>query len=120
MDAQMLEDFKNDYDWQSAFHEAVHHSCKSYDEKDRGPIEQVVRLIAWAAGENDEADWLAIVEMEREGDRFAVMAAGCDYTGWDCRAGGSIDYYPSEAVAKSSITPEQARRLALPHDADPA
>jgi hypothetical protein len=115
--ATSLEDFKADYDWRSAFHEAVYHSCGSYDVI--GPIENVTRVIHSIEGENDEADWLAIVEWSGPEGKFAVMSAGCDYTGWDCRAGGSIDFYESAAVALSSLTPEQARRLGLPHDATP-
>jgi hypothetical protein len=116
-----LEDFKSDFDWQHAFYEAFHGADgPSYDAPpgERGPIENVVRVIHSIAGENDEAAWLAVVEWSGEQGAFAVMEAGCDYTGWDCQASGAIDYYPSLEVALSSLTPEQARRLGLPHDAD--
>jgi hypothetical protein len=105
--ATALEDFKADGDWQNAF-----------GAKHRGPIENVTRVIYAAEGENDEDDWLAVVEWSGDEGRFAVMSAGCDYTGWDCQASGTIEFYPSEATALSDLTPEQAKRLGLPHDAD--
>lgn len=45
------------------------------------------KLISSIEGERDNQDWVCVVKM-KDG-RFASVRAGCDYTGWDCRSGGS-------------------------------
>lgn len=80
-----LEEFKADYNWQCAFHEAVY-GCYSYDAADSNdpatnPIMGVTEVIASSEGERDERSWIAVVKM-MDG-RYAVVDAGCDYTGWD-------------------------------------
>jgi hypothetical protein len=112
--ANQLKDWKDDYDWKNAFSMAVDGIECPYDV--RGPIENVRRVIACDEGENDGAEWIAVVEWSD--GKFAVMAAGCDYTGWDCQAGGTIEFYDSEEVALVELTPEQAARLGVPHDAN--
>lgn len=49
--------------------------------------EDVAEILAMSEGENDEANWLMVVKL-KDG-RFSFLSAGCDYTGWDCQAGGS-------------------------------
>ena len=109
-----LDEFKQDYDWRAAFNEAVVGDYRSYSADERGephPIDNVTAVYAASVGENDERDWIAVVEWE--GKRFAVMRAGCDYTGWDCRAGGSIEYHDTlqQAVSKLTLTEEERQRL---------
>jgi len=117
-----LEEFKNDSDWQHAFYEAVYSTCgfNYMDQEDRGPIEYVEEVISCEVGENDGDEWIAIVCLkmpELPGGKFAIMAAGCDYTGWDCHASGVIEYYNTLGEAITELTPEQAHRLHYPHDA---
>jgi len=38
-------------------------------------------------GENDGANWIAWGQLHDR--RWFFVSAGCDYTGWDCRSGGS-------------------------------
>lgn len=45
-------------------------------------------VLASAEGENDGADWIALVILQD--DRFAFISAGCDYTGWGCQDGGRV------------------------------
>ena len=117
--------FKDNYDWQHAFYEAANGDCKSYDEI--GPIQHVEEVIACDEGENDGAEWIAIVKLVpetslhkniTENGPFAIIVAGCDYTGWDCQASGYIEYHESLEVALTDLTPEQASRLGYPHDAN--
>lgn len=54
--------------------------------------EDVEDIIAMSNGFNDGDDWLGVFYL-KDG-RFAFIKAGCDYTGWDCRAGG--DTYVSD------------------------
>ena len=41
------------------------------------------------------------------------MRAGCDYTGWDCRAGGKIEFYNTieEALSPLTLTVEERLRF---------
>lgn len=76
----------DDSDWKSVFHYAdgsegsptvvTDGSCTS-DCFDR---ESVARVIASALGENDGAQWIIVVLL-KDG-RYALVRAGCDYTGW--------------------------------------
>ena len=63
-----------DYDWQAAFEYA---SFK---------IEDVAEIHGSDDGENDGDEWVMWGRL-RDG-RWFYLHAGCDYTGWDCQAGG--------------------------------
>lgn len=67
--------------WNSDWGEAAEYA--SWNPKD------VAEVLAMDAGENDGANWLMVVKL-KDG-RFSFLSAGCDYTGWDCQAGGSSD-----------------------------
>ncbi len=43
--------------------------------------DDVVEIVAAEEGENDGADWLGVFHLSD--GRYAVLRAGCDYTGWD-------------------------------------
>ena len=102
-----VEDLKADPDWRHAFHEAQHG-----DDGD-GPsaLDDVVEIIAAIEGENDGADWLAIVRLSD--GRYAKMFAGCDYTGWDCQAAGNIEFYTTreELLSPNTLTAAERKRL---------
>jgi len=55
--------------------------------------DDVKGIVHCREGENDYANWLYVLEMND--GRFAYVTAGCDYTGWDCRAGGDVTYADS-------------------------
>lgn len=63
-----------DYNWTNAV------SCASWNPA------QVAEVIASSEGENDGANWLLVVKLAD--GRYSFLSAGCDYTGWDCQAGG--------------------------------
>ena len=46
----------------------------------------VAEVLAMSDGENDERDWIGLFRLHD--GRIAFLSAGCDYTGWDCQAGG--------------------------------
>ena len=77
------EEMRDDYDWRCAFYEAHHHTWGNCfgDVRDE-PIVNVTDVHYAAEGENDSEDWLAVVGWSGEEGPFAVMSAGCDYTGW--------------------------------------
>jgi hypothetical protein len=49
--------------------------------------DDVVEILVMSDGENDGPSWLGVFRL-RDG-RFAFLSASCDYTGWDCQAGGA-------------------------------
>lgn len=65
-----------DYDWEEAFKYATGFG-----------IDDVAEVGGHRDGENDGASWLMWGRL-KDG-RYFYLSAGCDYTGWDCQAGGS-------------------------------
>ncbi len=81
--------------------------------------QDVAEVVALSPGENDGKNWLCLGRL-RDG-RWFFLSAGCDYTGWDCRAWGTVNVGPSEYVVKKfSMGPEDRRRLGCPFKDDPA
>jgi len=93
----------NDYDWKCAFELCGSEPDKpGHNQPSIGPClgsaltgrvdleftrADVVEIIAIDDGEADERDWLGLFKLSN--GLFAFVAAGCDYTGWDCRSGGN-------------------------------
>jgi hypothetical protein len=48
----------------------------------------VAKIFNMREGENDGANWLIWGQLKDK--RYFYIKAGCDYTGWDCQAGGSV------------------------------
>lgn len=75
-------------------------------------LPDVARVIAHSEGENDGPDWVAVVELND--GRFGVVQAGCDYTGWDCRAGGFAWVAGSlDAIVQFGLGDQERSRLGL-------
>src|SRR6478735_8794661 len=49
----------------------------------------VAEIIAAVNGENDESEWLGVFRLND--GRFLLASGSCDYTGWDCQAGNSLE-----------------------------
>jgi hypothetical protein len=98
------EELLSNYDWRQAFAYAgdvydyasrdgqtygdpAVSSCIGTDTA-TGPVlrADVTEIVASSEGENDGPDWLIVVKVAD--GRYAYLTAGCDYTGWDCQAGG--------------------------------
>ncbi len=73
------------YDWEEAF---------AYFPANIGDISRVIKA---EEGENDGADWVVLAETSK--GQFLAARAGCDYTGWDCQAGGSGTLHNTEEDA---------------------
>ncbi len=75
-------------DWQNCIHgyklprSVVGNTCE-LTPFTRNDVKRIVGLVD---GCNDEEDWVGVFEL-LDG-RYAFLKAGCDYTGWDCQAGG--------------------------------
>lgn len=106
------DEIKQDWNWRQAFQEAINGGYgATYDDENPGPIAGVVEVICAESGENDGPEWIGVFLMDDH--RYAVVAAGCDYTGWDCQASGTVEYFQSvdAAVSKLSLGEEQRNRL---------
>lgn len=112
-----LEAFKKDYDWSEAFSPGnVKYSMALPDmpsEWNGNPIEAVTEILAQAAGENDEEEWVAVVRLGEPFFCYAVVSAWCDYTGWDCQSGGHVEciHSANAACSKMNLTDRQRERL---------
>jgi len=96
---EILEIFK-DYDWE----EAMQYASWSPD--------QVGEIIAAENGENDGCNWIMVVKL-KDG-RYSFLSAGCDYTGWDCQAGGhSTEYDNFDDLIRFGLGGEERDRLSL-------
>lgn len=95
----------DDYDWREAFSYAGEpHTCGGPNINavigDESVItepftrEDVAEIIAYDEGINDGPDWIIFGKLND--GRYFFLEAGCDYTGWDCQAGGyttvGLDY----------------------------
>lgn len=125
-DESKLDERIRGYDWECAFqccgpseedsgcYNAPKVSAALGEECDATPFGRadVARVIATSDGENDEANWIGLFKL-RDG-RYAFLSAGCDYTGWDCRSGGSAIVSRSLALlARSAIAAEERARLGI-------
>lgn len=116
-----LPDLLTDYDWSEVFGEGDGGNCD-------GPIQvvppganvastgvsraMVAEVIASVNGYNDGDQWIGLFRMTD--GRFLVAEGGCDYTGWECRAGNSLCVAASLADAvKYGLNPEQQARLGI-------
>ena len=89
------------YDWESAF---------SYFPVSR---DQIKRVIKSEEGANDGADWIILAETTH--GLFLAGRAGCDYTGWDCQAGGSGSLHSTEEAAiRMGLTRGERERFGYP------
>lgn len=70
---EQLERMRADYDWCEAM---------AY-----GPgWDACASVVAASEGQNDAYTWVAVFVLQD--GRYGFLEAGCDYTGWDCRADG--------------------------------
>ena len=94
------EQLQEDYDWQEAFGYADFN------------IDQVEEVIASYEGENDGDSWSLVAKL-RDG-RYGYVDAWCDYTGWDCQAGGDSEIKNTlEELQRWSLTSKLRRKLGL-------
>lgn len=108
-----------DYDWKEALG-IGHHIEPSFDPcpPDKGVamgfnVGMIDYIVAAANGENDAESWLSVMKL-KDG-RFIFADAGCDYTGWDCRGGSSIEIADDlNSILLIGLEDNQRARLNLP------
>lgn len=110
------------YDWEEAFGYAGEPGTDANSEPTIGGAlpggnynlspftrEDVAELYGTREGENDEESWLAYGKL-RDGRHF-YLEAWCDYTGWDCQAGGSVVIANSREELVRFGLDEESRRI---------
>lgn len=83
----LVSELRQDYDWNHAIMEAL--AGKDYD------LPADAEVIAKEEGENDGAEWVCVCRCSD--GTWIYFSAGCDYTGWDCQAGGDAVSAPDLA-----------------------
>jgi hypothetical protein len=75
-------------------------------------IEDLTATKYTSDGQNDGDDWVGVFLL-RDG-RWAYLSAGCDYTGWDCQAGGDSHICDTlDDLLLGFVGEENAKRLGL-------
>lgn len=111
-------------DWSHGY-DVPYLACSPDDPRSKEPQPgfaraDVERIIALAEGENDGPRWVGVFKL-KDG-RFACLSAGCDYTGWDCQAGGNAHVAPRlKDIIRWGLTADERDRLhqKLPEDTKP-
>lgn len=99
MRIEVVRILKEDYNWREAFNYANGFS-----------LDDVKNIIALDEGENDGESWVIVVELND--GKFGYVDAWCDYTGWDCCAGGSSAISETfEHLQRFELTSKIRRRL---------
>lgn len=78
--------WREDYDWKEAFTYANTIRTATGCGKEPFTMGDVAEVIKADPGENDGPSWVMVGKLKDR--RFFFLDAGCDYTGWDCQAGG--------------------------------
>jgi hypothetical protein len=113
-------DALNDYSWAEVFGEGSGGNCTSispnrapHDKKTSTVTfsrEDVKKIYGQVEGENDGPDW--VVWGRLSDGRWFVARGGCDYTGWDCRAGNSGDVASTKNdIIRFGLTANERQRF---------
>lgn len=88
-----LEEMKNSNVWNGEIFPPTNehnYTSGSGPHTDGVRFDDVEEVLGSVEGENDGPDWVGVFKL-KDG-RFMVVRAGCDYTGFGCRDGGSSDF----------------------------
>jgi hypothetical protein len=107
------QELRDDYDWQQAFYYARYVSPVLGWDGSKAPftIDDVTQVIAVSPGFNDDQSWIGLFLLDD--GRYAFVSAWCDYTGWDCQAGGGAFVGPDvETMVRLALGDADRARLA--------
>jgi hypothetical protein len=104
----------DDYDWGQAFQYCGEQNEEEYFQSGSPDIRtipgfpvsnatfrrsDVVEILGYSEGYNDGPAWLMLGKLND--GRYFALTAGCDYTGWDCQASGTVFLTPTLDLALS-------------------
>lgn len=76
-----LDEMNDSYDWQEVFKYADPSGVPGFQGSlDGFTRDDVAEVLGSVEGENDGDSWVGVFRLKD--DRFAVIRANCDYTGW--------------------------------------
>jgi hypothetical protein len=116
----------DNYDWEAAFGEGpaeigrrkiMSRHTIEYSEASKGKIKSIKRddvskILYMQDGENDSVDWIGIFEL-KDG-RFISVESFCDYTGWDCQAGGTVTVsYKLDDLIRYGVSEKARQRFGI-------
>lgn len=106
--------WRDDYDWKEAFVYAKEIRLSTGCTAEPFTMNDVAEVIKAVNGENDGPSWLMAGKL-KDG-RFFLLDAGCDYTGWDCQAGGDAAVAGSlDELIRMGMTNDTRERLGFSH-----
>ena len=65
--------------------------------------DDIVQIIAEVPGENEELSWWWLLRLAD--DKFALVSAWCDFTGWDCQSGVTVEEVCNTAAECLDLVP---------------
>lgn len=93
-----LDEMRTDSNWKEAFGFSG------------GDVDEVSDVLASVDGEKDGVNWVALFKL-KDGS-YAVLDAGCDYTGWDCEGWGEYRISPTfDHAVRFGLTEDARYRL---------
>ena len=105
--------WRDDYDWKEAFVYANTIRTATGCAKDPFTMDDVAEVLKASPGENDGPSWMMTGTL-KDG-RFFFLDAGCDYTGWDCQAGGDAQVADTlDNLIRFGMTEDARERLQYP------
>lgn len=114
---------RSDYDWKEAFGYAGEPGTNatanlleavpgSEIDANEFRMEDVFGVVAESTGENDGDSWICYGVLKD--NRWFFLEAWCDYTGWDCQAGGSASIASNrEECERFALTDQARHRLSV-------
>lgn len=109
----MLEQLET-YDWREAFYFAHTPRAAVVVDKDlsltRFERDDVKAILGVSEGQNEGDPWIMLGQLND--GRFFFLNAWCDFTGWDCQAGGEA--YVAETLYDAvcfACTPSELHRM---------
>jgi len=95
----------NTPDWAGPPEEIPNHAAPSFNRED------VRKVIAVSDGEHDGDEWIVFGQLKN--GHYFFVAAGCDYTGWDCQSSGRAYVGSKKYVEQFAMTIDERIRLGL-------
>lgn len=105
---KMMMEWKGDADWRAAFVFAENVRVAKDCKPDAFSIDDVATVLHKCEGENDGQSWI-MAGILNDG-RYFFLSAWCDYTGWDCQAGGDSQVAGNEKDLYRYCMDEDARK----------
>jgi hypothetical protein len=109
-----IEDIKNNYPWKQVFEFSDGTNLDEFSEPSNFPfqMEDVAEILNIEDGQNDGQSWIILVKLNN--GLYGFLTAWCDYTGFDCQAGGhSYVSLSKEKLIRFGMGEDDRKRFGL-------